>query len=107
MDTPADSNEIKIDPRSLIDPRVTNIAREERAGLRDKPPKPEPRGDMTQTQFTRAKPPTPAEKAKQDKQFDAIMRRREAEREAKGYAKGGAVRGGGCEAKGKTRGRFV
>ena len=107
MDKPADPNEIKIDPRSLIDPRVTNIAREERAGLRDKPPKPEPRGDMTQTQFTRAKPLTPAEKAKQDKQFDAIMRKRESERKAKGYAKGGTVRGGGCETKGKTRGRFV
>ena len=26
---------------------------------------------------------------------------------AKGYAKGGSVRGGGCEQRGKTRGRFV
>ena len=25
----------------------------------------------------------------------------------KGYAKGGSIRGGGCEAKGKTKGRFV
>lgn len=105
MDTPADPNEIKIDPRSLIDPRVTNIAREERAGLRDKPPKPEPRGDMTQTQFTRAKPLTPAEKAKQDKQFDAIMRKRESERKAKGYAKGGKI--DGCAQRGKTRGRYL
>jgi hypothetical protein len=26
---------------------------------------------------------------------------------AKGYAKGGSVRGGGCEQRGKTKGRFV
>jgi hypothetical protein len=25
----------------------------------------------------------------------------------KGYAKGGSIRGGGCETKGKTKGRFV
>jgi hypothetical protein len=25
----------------------------------------------------------------------------------KGYAKGGSVRGGGCESRGKTKGRFV
>lgn len=31
----------------------------------------------------------------------------EERREARGYAKGGTVRGGGCETKGKTRGRFV
>jgi hypothetical protein len=27
--------------------------------------------------------------------------------EEKGYAKGGSIRGGGCETKGKTKGRFV
>ena len=97
----------KIDPAEILNPELTLRRRMAEAGLEPPAPKPEPRGDMTQTQFTRAKPPTPAEKAKQDKQFDAIMRKRESEREARGYAKGGTVRGGGCETKGKTRGRFV
>ena len=97
----------KIDPRSLVNPRVTNIAREERAGLRDVTPKQEPKGDMSQTQFTRPKPPTSAEKAKQDAQFEAIMRKRAEDRKAKGYAKGGVTRGDGCAQRGKTRGKVV
>jgi hypothetical protein len=34
---------------------------------------------------------------------DAVVRRFN----EKGYAKGGSIRGGGCESKGKTKGRFV
>ena len=63
---------------------------------------------------------TTLSKADQDLEMDAnAVRREEREddaRERKGYkkggsvkkyAKGGAVRGGGCESKGKTRGKFV
>ena len=77
------------------------------AGLEPPAPKQEPKGDMPQTQFTRPKPPTSAEKARQDKQFEAIMRKRAEDRKAKGYAKGGVTRGDGCAQRGKTRGKVV
>lgn len=100
----------KIDPAEIRNPKLTLARRERDAGLREATPKQEPKGGMPQTQFTRAKPPTPAEKAKQDAQFQAHMAekaKRKAEREAKGYAKGGVTRGDGCVTKGRTKGRFV
>lgn len=97
----------KIDPAEYRNPRLTLARRERDAGLREATPKQEPKGDMPQTQFTRAKPPTPAEKARQDKQFEAIMRKRAEDRKVKGYAKGGVTRGDGCAQRGKTRGKVV
>jgi hypothetical protein len=58
--------------------------------------------------------PTMAKSARDDMRAAKAMRESvsEAAREGEaynqaGYAKGGSVRGGGCEQRGKTKGRFV
>jgi hypothetical protein len=58
--------------------------------------------------------PTMAKSARDDMRAAKAMRESvsEAAREGEaynqaGYAKGGKVRGGGCESRGKTKGRFV
>lgn len=38
---------------------------------------------------------------------DAQTRKKESAAIKQGYKKGGAIRGGGCEQRGKTKGRFV
>ena len=97
----------KIDPAEIRNPELTLRRRMVEAGLESPAPKQESKGDMPQTRFTRAKPPTPAEKAKQDKQFEAIMRKRAEDRKVKELSKGGVTRGDGCVTKGRTKGRFV
>ncbi len=42
-----------------------------------------------------------------DQNMDTALNQYRKGGKVKGYAKGGAIRGGGCEQRGKTKGRFV